>query len=239
MSWSFGLFDASKKKRFHNSFSHSAANEFFNEECECPVCPQGAQGAQGAQGVGAQGAQGVQGAQGPGVGAQGVPGPAGAQGVAGAQGTAGGVAGYAEYVQLTQAPNNSVAPGTAVSYLVDHPLGVYNTIGITTTTGPGAIGTAFMLPVGVYMIDWENSNDASWSLAIYQGVSNTVLSINNDTIAGATTAGSWIHGRSIITSSNLNQFIMISPVVGTHSIGDPTTGSAPQTIARITFLKLS
>ena len=147
---------------------------------------------------------------------------------------------YAEYVQLTPGTNNSVAPGTAISYTVDHALGVYNTIGIITFSGPGGIGTAFELPLGVYMINWENSNSASWSLAIYQASSVLALpaGINNDTIAGATTAGSWIHGRGIIISSVGNQFIMISPVVGTASIGDPTTGSAPQTIARISFLQL-
>ena len=116
---------------------------------------------------------------------------------------------------------------------------MYNTIGITTATGPGGIGTAFMLPVGVYMIDWENSNSGAWSLAIYHGSSNVSLAFDRDTTAGATTAGSWIHGRAIITSTIGAQWIMISPVVGTFSIGDPTTGSSPDTIARITFLLLS
>jgi hypothetical protein len=209
----------------------------MQKKCKCSTCCKGARGKRGKSGTpGATGAPGPPGPEGP----PGIQGPLGAPGPTGAPGT-NGVIGYAEYVQYTQPPNNSVAPGTAISYLVDHPSGVYDTIGIITTTGPGGIGTAFQLPLGVYMIDWENSNGASWSLAIYQSGSVLTLpvGINNDTIAGATTAGSWIHGRAIITSSVGNQFIMISPVVGTTSIGDPTTGSAPQTIARITFLQLA
>lgn len=212
------------------------------------IGPTGSQGAAGtATNTGATGTTGTTGSTGP----QGIPGTAtntgatgpccGTTGPAGPTGTSGSgtTLGYAEYVQLTQAPNNSVAPGSAVSYTVDHPLGVVNTLGITTLAGPGAQGTAFLLPVGVYVVDWENSNSASWSLAVYQGVSNTVLSVINETIAGATTAGSWIHGRAVITSTIGNQWIIISPAVGTASIGDPTTGSAPQTIARITFIRLA
>ena len=45
----------------------------------------------------------------------------------------------------------------AISYLVDNPTGVYNTIGITTATGPSAQGTAFQLPLGTYIVDYENS----------------------------------------------------------------------------------
>lgn len=145
---------------------------------------------------------------------------------------------YAEYVQRTQAPNNSIPPGRAISYLVDNPTGIFNTIGITTAAGPGPQGTAFNLPVGVYMIDFENSADAASSFAIYQGSSNTVLTVNNDTIAGASTATSWIHGRAIIRSTTGNTWMMVSPVTGTAAI--PTAGTAAgQYIARITFLKIA
>lgn len=146
--------------------------------------------------------------------------------------------GYAEYVQHTQAPNNSVPPGQAIMYLTDNPSGVYNTIGITTTTGPAAIGTAFQLPVGVYMIDYENSAAAASSFAIYQGASNTVLAINTNTISGSTTATSWIHGRAIITSTTGNDWIIVSSVTGTAAI--PTAGTAAgEYIARLTFLKIA
>lgn len=142
--------------------------------------------------------------------------------------------GYAEFVEhIAQAP---IAPGTAIKY--DTAPAPFNTLGIATTTGPGAIGTAFQLPVGVYMVDYENSADAAWSLAIYQGVSNTVLTIDTNTISGASTATTWIHGRAIVQSTVGNDWIMISPVTGTQAI--PTAGTAAgEFIARITFLKLA
>lgn len=145
---------------------------------------------------------------------------------------------YAEYVQRTQSPNNSIPPGQAISYTVDSPSGLYNTIGITTATGPGAIGTAFNLPIGVYMIDFENSAAAASSFAIYQGSSNTAVAIKPNTIAGSTTATSWIHGRAIVESVVGAQWIIVSSVVGTAAI--PTAGTAAgEYTARITFLKIA
>ena len=208
----------------------------------------GLQGPRGFQGIGTTGATGATGSPGPQgttgetgpIGATGPTGPTGTTGPTGATGPPGAssVMGYAEYVQSTQAPNNSVPPGNAISYLVDNPSGVFNTIGITTTTGPSAQGTAFNLPIGIYVVDFENSNTAAASQAIYQGTSNTLLTVNNNTIAGATTGTSWIHGRSIIQSTNGNQWIIVSPVVGTLDI--PTAGTAAgEYIARITFLKIA
>lgn len=145
--------------------------------------------------------------------------------------------GYAEYVQHTQAPNNSVAPGTAIMYLTDNPAGVYDTIGITTTTGPGAIGTEFLLPIGTYVIDFENSADAAWSLALYKSVTTQTETIDTNTIAGASTATTWIHGRSILVAAAPTYFI-ISPVTGTQAI--PTAGTAAgEYIARLTILKIA
>ena len=165
---------------------------------------------------------------------------AGAQGAQGFQGTPGGGAGsgaYAEFVQHIQGSNASIAPGSAVSYTGDQ-AAVYDTIGITTAAGPAGQGTAFQLPAGVYFVDWENSADAAWSLAIYQGISNTVLAIDTNTIAGASTATTWIHGRSIITSAPGDDWIIVSPVVGTAGIRTART-AAGEFIARITFFKLA
>lgn len=204
-----------------------------------PTGPTGLQGLAGTAvntgATGPTGTNGATGATGP-AGATGLPGTAVNTGATGAAGSTGSF-GYAEYVQTTQGSNNSIAPGSAVSYLVDHPAGVYNTLGITTLAGPGAVGTAFLLPVGFYVVDWENSNSASWSLAVYQGASNTVLTILNDTIAGSATATSWIHGRAVIQSTVGNQWIIISPVVGTAAI--PVAGSSTLFVARITFLKIA
>jgi hypothetical protein len=88
------------------------------------------------------------------------------------------------------------------------------------------------------MVDFENSNTGDASLAIYQGSSNILLTIDNNTIAGSSTGTTWIHGRAIVWSRSSMDWIMISPVVGTLAI--PPAGSAAGFyIARITFIKLS
>jgi len=147
-----------------------------------------------------------------------------------------GVVGYAEFVQFTQGTNNSIAPGKAVQYLVDNPTGVVNTLGIVTAAGPSGQGTAFQVPVGVYVVDFENSADAAWSLALYTGLTVGTLAIDNNTIAGASTATTWIHGRSILLAP-VPTFFIVSPVVGTQAI--PTAGTAAQFVARLTVLKIA
>jgi hypothetical protein len=88
------------------------------------------------------------------------------------------------------------------------------------------------------MVDFENGNTAACSIAIYQGSSNVLLTINSNTITGSSTGTTWVHGRAIVRSTTTRNWIMISPVVGTLAI--PTAGTAAgQYIARITFIKLS
>jgi len=155
---------------------------------------------------------------------------------------AGNLGKVAEYVQTIQGTNGSVAPGSAVDYTTAGTVPpIVNTIGITTAVGPGGVGTAFHLPPGTYLVDWENSNGATWSLAVYQAATVAALpgGIIVNSVAGATTAGSWIHGRYYLVVTAANPWIMVSPVVGTQSVGDPTTGSSPYYITRATFLQLS
>lgn len=143
----------------------------------------------------------------------------------------------AEFVQKSQGSNVSIAPGSAVSYLADQ-AAVVDTIGVGTSTGPGGQGTAFSLPTGTYLIDFENSNGSAWSLAVYKGGSPTAVTIDTNTIAGASTATSWIHGRAYFVSAPGANWFIISPVVGTAAI--PTAGTASgEYIARLTILRLS
>jgi hypothetical protein len=189
----------------------------------------GAPGATGPPGnIGSPGTTGAPGATGTG-GAQGNTGSPGAQGATGSSAQS-----YAQFVQLVDGTNNSIAPGRAVSY--DTP--VLNTIGITTNAGPAGQGTEFVLPIGTYSIDFENSNSGSWSLALYKSLTTGTEVIDNTTIAGASTAGSWIHGSSILVAA-ATTFIIVSPVVNTASTGSPSTGSAPQNVTRIRFVKIA
>jgi hypothetical protein len=150
---------------------------------------------------------------------------------------AGNIGKFAEFVQHAQLQNVSVAPGSAVQYNGDQ-AAVVDTIGVTLAAGPGGQGTAFELPTGTYLVDFENSNGSAWSLAVYKGGSPTAMAIDTNTIAGSSTATTWIHGRAYVTSAPGANWFMISPVVGTAAI--PTAGTAAgQFIARLTILRLS
>jgi hypothetical protein len=121
--------------------------------------------------------------------------------------------------------------------LVDNPTGVFDTIGIGLTTGPGGQGTELLLPVGTYVIDFENSSAGVFSEAIYTSLSSNAEVLDPNTIAGSSTGTTWIHGRAIINAASPTYFI-VSPVVGTLAI--PTAGTAAGFFtARLTILKLA
>jgi hypothetical protein len=177
------------------------------------------------------------------TGATGPTGPAGATGATGAAGAAatGATLGFAEYVQFTQSPNNSIAPGAGVTYTVDHPAGVVDTIGIGLSVVPGGQGTAFLLPIGSYMLDFESSgtSGSGAAFAIYKAAAPGGLAagIDNDTIAGSATSTTWIHGRAVVIAA-VPTYVMISPVVATVAI--PTAGPAAGFFeARLTVLKIA
>jgi len=219
-----------------NAQSYSYIYDVCFERSPCQPCPTGATGATGAMGDSVTGPTGPfggptgsTGAVGPTGPSNGVVGPTGAPGVSSL--------GYAEFVQLVQSPNNSVAVGSAVSYLVGNPSGTFNTISglVASTYGQG---TVFTLPPGIFMVDFENSNSGAWSLGIYKSTAITgPFVVDNNTVAGSSTGTSWIHGRAIVDSHALPYFI-ISPVVGTQAI--PTAGTATGLyVARVTILKIA
>lgn len=214
-----------------------------------PNGPAGPQGATGATGpAGAAGIQGLVGPAGP-VGATGATGPAGAEGATGATGPAGtpGVTGslslkYAEFVQNTQGTNNSVAPGKAFEFLTDNPTGIVNTIpvGFTATTAPTSQGTVFILPIGVYMIDYETSMSSVGPIALASGPGTggpfTAILTSK---SGSTTATTWVHGRYIIDTSVDGQFIILTGTDSVTAAVAPTPAGGSVFLVRITFLKLA
>ena len=75
------------------------------------------------------------------------------------------------------------------------------------------------------------------SVAIYKGPAAGSLAVDNDTIAGSTTATTWIHGRSVEEVST-TLVVAISSVVGTAAV--TTAGTAAGFyMVRITFLKVA
>ena len=63
------------------------------------------------------------------------------------------------------------------------------------------------------------------------------VTVADQTIAGSSTATTWIHGRAVVVAA-APTYIIITPVTGTQSI--PTAGTAAgEFTARITILKIS
>jgi hypothetical protein len=139
--------------------------------------------------------------------------------------------GYAEFVQTTQGSNISVQVGDGISYLLDNPNGVYNTISGLQASGTT---TMFYLPNGTYIINYENSSSAPITQAIYQGTRGS-LSALNSTISSSSVASTWIHGSSIIQTNGSNNYVIIGPISGTLTI--PVISSL--SVARVTFLKIA
>jgi hypothetical protein len=151
------------------------------------------------------------------------------------QGTTGSssVVGYAEYIRTIQTPNNSVPPGTAftIDTLVD------NTTSGAIVAAAGAGGTVFTLSAGAYVIDYEMSLGSAGSVGIYTGSSAGTLALDTNTVAGSSTATTWIHGRAIeVVLTTL--VVAISSVVGTAAVVTAGT-DAGSFMIRITFLKIA
>jgi hypothetical protein len=144
--------------------------------------------------------------------------------------------GYAEFVQTSIGTNASISSTLAIQYTADSAF-LVDTIGITTTVANNTNnipqGTAFILPIGTYIVDHENSNITSGcSIAIYQGPNNMLFTMNPNTIVVTNVPG-WVHGRSIVKSTKDKQYLMVGPITGDLYIGK--TGDFT---ARITFLKI-
>jgi hypothetical protein len=158
---------------------------------------------------------------------------AAATGTTGAPGTVG-LIGYAEYIHTIQSPNNSVPPGTA--FTIDIP--VFNTVPSAIVASPGAGGTVFTLSPGAYVLDYEMSLGSAGSVAVYKGPAAGSLAIDNNTIAGSTTATTWIHGRAIeVVPIATTLVVAISSVVGTAAV--VLAGTSNSYMIRLTILKIA
>ncbi|AYV75205.1 MAG: hypothetical protein Terrestrivirus1_79 [Terrestrivirus sp.] len=180
-------------------------------------------------------------------GPRGVKGDPGASGASGPAGTSG-IIGYAEYVQLSQDTNANLNTNIAFQLLTDNPTGIFNTIGITTanaaTPTTGTQGTAFLLPVGIYIIDYQTMldfNDEVSSnyipMGIYTSTNNAngsyVLDNNSSTV---TYLESWMSGRHIVKITVPTYLMLGSTGPDNVEVIDGDTGSF---IVRMTFLKVA
>ena len=214
----------------------------------------GATGTNGATGVtggltgptGSAGAAGATGACCPG--STGPTGPTGSAGATGARGATGSVGatgssslfGGAEFIQTIQVPNDSVPPytgGTPTAFNFNTI--VYNTIAglvVSTIPGPGQ-GTAFTFnTAGTYVLNYEMSLGAAGSVGLYTGASIAAATLDTNSIAGSTTATTWIHGRSFVTVAGTPVVVALSSVVGTAAV--VLAGTSTEYMIRLTVLKI-
>jgi len=198
--------------------------------------PNGSVGATG--GTGATGSNGgitgATGSTGPlgSSGTTGATGSLGATGATGAAGPAGSAVGGAEFVRLSAQPG-VVPPGTA--FTIDTT--VLNNIPSAVVASAGAGGTVFTLTAGTYIFDYETSLGSAGSVAIYKGPNVGSLVIDNNSIAGSSTATTWIHGRAtVVVATTL--VVAISSVVGSSAV--VTAGNAAGFfVIRLTIEKIA
>lgn len=183
------------------------------------------------------GAQGIEGAIGPaGLTIIGPAGPVGSIGPNGIQGIPGvaGTVGFAEYIHQIQSPNDSVPPGTAFTIDTE----VINGMPSNVVASAGAGGTVFTLTTGTYVLDYEMSLESAGSVAIYTGATAGSLAIDNNTIAGSSSATTWIHGRAGVVVSGASLVVAISSVVGTANVVTAGNAAGFFTI-RLTIMKVA
>lgn len=221
----------------HHNKCHNGC--YDNHRGGCNGCT-GATGAMGdTGGIGPTGPSGGPpgpiGPTGPSGGPPGPPGPTGAAGSFG----------YAEYVQLAQFPNNNVASGLAFQLLTNYPNGTFNNIGITTAAAPTQ-GTAFLLPPGIYMVDYETSMSSKGPIGISTSPSNVAgtYTFDNTSKSGSATTNTWIHGRSIVNAPPDGIYMIVGPT-DCISASVAQTGcvaacaAQSQSTVRVTLLKLA
>jgi hypothetical protein len=219
-------------------------NNHYNHNTHCSG-PTGATGRIGETGgIGPTGPSGgPTGPLGPTGPSGGPPGPQGPTGAPGATGTVG----VAEYVQLSQSSNNRVASGLAFQLLTNSPNGIINNIGIATVAAPTQ-GTAFLLPPGLYMVDYETSLLTNGPIGISTSPSNGTgtYTFDNNSKSGSSTSKTWIHGRSTVNVLSNATYMIVGPTDGVCASVAPTgcvnacvCATQSQYTVRVTILKLA
>ena len=80
------------------------------------------------------------------------------------------------------------------------------------------------------------SLSSAGSVAIYVGPNAGSLAIDTNTVAGSSTATTWIHGRALVEVPGVSLVAAISSVVGSAVV--VPAGTAPQIMIRLTIIKI-
>lgn len=107
--------------------------------------------------------------------------------------------GAAEFIQTTLGTNNSVVASNTTFFAFGS-AAVFNVIpGLTvqfTPQSPVTQGTVFTLnETGIYSVDFEMSIGTAASIGVYKGTTLSGLTLDGNSITGALSASTWMHGR--------------------------------------------
>jgi hypothetical protein len=105
--------------------------------------------------------------------------------------------GTAEFIELDNV-NTNLTPGSPLAINTQ----VFNNMPTNIVASTWGNGTAFTLTAGTYIFDYETSftgtRTGAASIALYTGPNTSSLTIDNNTLACASTSVSWIHGRAVV-----------------------------------------
>ena len=167
-------------------------------------------------------------------------GETGPNGTAGANGTAVPI-GYAQFIYTTQAPNNGCdapsTPSSAATCVFTVNSSIYNSIPSTIVASAGLGGTVWTLGAGTYEIHYEMSFGSAGSVAIFTGSAVGALTADTNTLAGSTTATTWIHGTALLNVGS-TIIIGVGNYVGNSAIVTAGTAAGFYVI-RVTFIKIA
>jgi hypothetical protein len=141
--------------------------------------------------------------------------------------------GAAEFTRIIQTPNISVPVGTA--FTIDTQ--VTNSVPGSIVISAGDGGSVYTLTPGTYLLDYETSLVAAGTIGIYTGANAGSLVLDPNSVAGSTTATTWIHGR-VIEISTGSLVVAVSPV----AIAATVTSAGSDVgvfMIRLTILKIA
>lgn len=115
---------------------------------------------------------------------------------------------------------------------------IVNNIPSDVVAVPGAGGTTWSLSLGTYLFHYEMSLTSAGSVGLYVGPNSGSMALDGNSVAGSTTATTWISGQSAVVVSSTPTVVGLSSVVGTAAV--TTAGSdASRFMIRMTIIKLS
>jgi hypothetical protein len=145
-----------------------------------------------------------------------------------------GISPCAEYMHnAADSLNTGITPGNP--FTIDVPIFVNDksVVHIISTLG----GTVFNLKkTGIYLFDYETSLEDPGAIGLYIGTALDNMTLDQFTVAGSTTALTWIHGRALVQVTDHAKVVAVSPVSGPATVCD--AGGTGLRMIRVTIYRI-